>query len=192
MINKIKEFINGLDNKKIGLLAIISLIILYADYSLILGPQISGLRGISAKAGKLKSELGSLKNDLANIENLKKNYAKLKKEAGSGSKKLIHEQDIGALMQSISEAANRNNINIEQMKPSKESMPAGQKAGPQDFTAVLLDLEITGGYHNYGRFLNDLEGLDTFVAVAGMNIVSSGSDLNRQKIKLVLRTYVRK
>lgn len=183
-----------MDKKKIALVALACVVVLYLDFNFILQAQLGGAKRAEPQIAKLKKDLGDLAKDLARMEDLKKKQAVVE-QTGAQGKKAISEEQIAEALQQISLLANKSNVKIAQIKPLKE--PPGTK---QDKSAppvgglkpLSISLDLTCGYHHLGQFINDLENAEIFIAVQEMKITAQPKDYLQQKVNLVLKTYVKR
>ncbi|OQB16564.1 MAG: Pilus assembly protein, PilO [Candidatus Omnitrophica bacterium ADurb.Bin205] len=180
-LNLMERF--SLDNKKLTLIFIVSAMVIYLDFNFLLKNQASS----SARMGK---EITRIKNDMKALDTgLKKMQEARAVKAGPKvkSKKVIFEPELPALLNDISKLANFNNVRITQIKPARDL----QKS-PAKFSPVLISMDIIGGYHNFGRFINSLENNEVLMSVEGFKIEPLPKDPLRQKIAVTVKTYVRK
>ncbi len=189
LIDKLK-----LDKKKILFIVLVAAAILYLDFTLLIKLQFNDLKDISPKIVKLKNDIKNLAKDLATMRDFQDKQGKMKQAVASNVKRIIIEGRIPLLLQHISDIANKNNISIMQIRPSQE-FRAGEEKIPGStikFFPVLTVLDLSCSYHNLGKFINDLENLEEFIAVQELKITPSSGDYLRQNVSLVLKTYVRK
>lgn len=186
----------GLDPKKIFLAAIFLFVFLYADSAFFIKPQLKGIKNSGIKIMKLKSDINNLNKDLAEMKRLMAAPDSLKLKAGRKPKEIIREEEIPSLLQYISNTANKSNIRVMQLKPSrdiKEVKQKGAPAAPDDKIAPLfIALEFSCDYHGLGRFLNDLERGNFFLSLESLKIKGGSADYFKQETDMVLRTYVKK
>lgn len=185
-INLIEKF--ALDNKKIALILIISLAFLYLDINFLLKVQMSGVKKSTEELVRVKNDLKVLDAGLKNMQEVKSRQKNLPKNPPK-IKKIIFESQLASLLQDISKIGNTNNIKILQIKPSHEAQktPAQGKSSP-----VFISLDLICGYHNLGKFINDLENNQVFISVEELKIEAQPQDVLRQKASLMLKTYVKK
>lgn len=183
-----------LDNKKIFLILLICVIFFYMDFSFIFKSQLQALKITEPKISALKRDLDNLTKETAKMEELKKKQIEPAQKSAVKIKKIISSEQLAGLLQDLSDIANRNSLKIEQIKPSKDSQISkqGKIEGTDKLQPVLITLDLTGDYHHFGKFINDIEGAQAFIAVEGMKISSLQGEYFTQKINLVLRTYVKK
>ncbi|MBN2831386.1 MAG: type 4a pilus biogenesis protein PilO [Candidatus Omnitrophica bacterium] len=175
----------SLDNKKIALIAIIGMLVLYIDFNFLLKSQM-------AAADKSKAEVVKISNDLkvldAGIQSMQAAKAAQKSAPKAKGKKIIYEPELTALLHDISKLANANNVRILQIKPIRDT----QKAPSGKLTPVAINMDLICGYHNFGKFINSLENNQAFMAIESFKIEAQPQDALRQKVSLTVKTYVRK
>jgi Tfp pilus assembly protein PilO len=199
MMKKLLPLLNAfnkvqLDNKKIAVIIITCAVLLYVDFSFMTKMQLDGLKNIGPKLTKLKADLDALNKDLSSMEYSKSEQLEARQKILARTKKIIPEEQIAALMQEISEIANKDSVDIIQMKPSLELPKKQDKTNlqQQKFTPLLITLDLTCDYHHLGSFINDLENAQTFIYVVDLKIMTEEKNYLKQDIGLMLRTYVRK
>jgi Tfp pilus assembly protein PilO len=180
------------DKKKVILAALVFLIIFYLDYAVILRFQQKSIKRLRSKTGELKKDLVRFEKDLEGMRKFKLQEAK-EEGAGLKSKRLIREEQVTAFLQDISKVANNNEVVMASIKPNL-STASEEKKNPESekIFPLLINLELYGDYHHFGKFLNDLENGNTLVEVENMKIISQPQDYLKQKVNLVLKTYVKK
>jgi Tfp pilus assembly protein PilO len=162
-----------LGQKKIILIILFCLIIAYVDFTVLVNWQLGSIKNIAPKIVKLKKDLNNLTQDLKNMQELKNKQVDAKKNILAKSK---------------------NTVRIMQMNPSRElSAQKTQKAPTAErLTPVFITLDLSSDYHNLGKFINDLENANIFLAAQSIKIESVQPDLFKQHVNLVLLTYVKK
>lgn len=183
-----------LDNKKLILIILIFVIFLYADFNFLLKIQLAALKTSEPKIASLKKDFDNLRKDLVKMQELKKKQIAPGQKTLLRLKKIISSEQLTSLLQDLSNIANKNDIKIEQIKPSKEgqALKQGKIAGIDKFQLVLITLDLTCDYHHLGKFINDIEDGENYVAIQAMKIKSQPNEYFKQKVNLVLKTYVKK
>jgi len=194
MTNILSKFTSG--NKKLIVTLVSCIVVICLDVAFLLRLQDSSIRGVKLKVAGLKQNLETWGKESKQAQELKNKQAQSEKRTPAGAKKIISEGEVASLLQDISTLANKNEVKITQMKPLKET--AGLLRQEKDASIstkafpLLVVLEGYADYHKLGRFVNDLENADTFIAVQDLKIVFQQASYFKQKISLALRTYVRK
>ncbi|MDD5476641.1 MAG: type 4a pilus biogenesis protein PilO [Candidatus Omnitrophica bacterium] len=179
-----------LDKQKKILIIIFCFFIVYVEANYILKAQIAGLKSLEPKIALLEKDLKNLNRDLENMRVSKGKPALEARKAASRSSKIITEDQVSGLLQDISSAANKFDVKIIQIRPSREtgkSAIAGDK-----FTPILINLDLICDYHNLGKFINNLENSPVFMGAVELKISARMPDYLKQKASLVIRTYVSK
>lgn len=170
---------------------ILSIILILIDLMLIIIPQLKAIGKINPRIKKISAELKAFSDDKKNLSQLKLNVDNFKKNNEVLRKKIIVEGDVLSLIENISKIGNEENIKITQISPIQE--PKEKKLGTisrGDIFAKMININITGGYHNLARFINRLENMDEFVKVIVLNIKFDKQLYTSQVVQLVLGIFI--
>jgi Tfp pilus assembly protein PilO len=196
-VKTLKDLLGGLDNKKIILIALSGILFLFLDFSLI-KMQLNANKRLKTNIIKTRKDTDALNQDLKKMEELKKKFAVEGKKPASRLKKLVSEQELTYLLQYISDAAKENEIQISQIKPAKQSTASDAKkrgagkAAASNIPAYSINMDLTCGYHELGKFINNLENGEIFIEAKSIKITPQPQDVLKQKVNLNLLTYVKK
>ena len=181
-----------LNKKKIFLIIAVSLVVIYIDFTFLIKLQFKGAKAMGVKIVRLKKEIDTLHKDLSTMHDLERKQTQTKQESTLKAKKIILEEQIPALLQDISSIANKHDVKIMQIKPSKESKTKDEKGSViEKLTPLLIRLDLMCGYHNLGSFLNDLDNSEQVMSIQEMKIMPNPGDCFQQKVNLVLKTHVK-
>lgn len=178
-----------LDKQKKILIVIFAILIVYVDTAYILKAQLAALNSLDPKISRLENDLKNLDRDLVNMRNSQAKPGAMVQKAVFKSAKILTEGQISGLLQNISNEANKLDIRIGQMRPSRETGAVKATVASDKLTPILINLDLICDYHNLGRFINRLENLDVFVAVQEIKIEKQLPDYLKQKVTLILKTY---
>lgn len=179
-----------LDKQKKILIIIFCVFIVYVEANYILKAQIAGLKSLNPRIARLEKDLKNLNRDLEDMRVLKGKPALEAGRAANRAVRIINESQISGLLRDISSEANKFDVRIIQIRPLRET---GKSAIPGDkLTPVLINLDLICDYHHLGRFINSLENSAVFMGVAELRISTRTPDYLKQKVSLVIRTYVSK
>ncbi len=181
-----------LNKQKKILIVIFCFLIIYVDTSFILKSQISGINRSNPKIIKLKSDLINLNRSLDKMRAAKGQPGLAAQKVINRSFKILTEGQISGLLQDISSQANKYDIQIGQIRFSREVVNVKSAIGGNKLTPILINLDLICSYHNLGKFINELESSSVFLSVQDMNISTQLPDYMKQKVTLVLKTYVTK
>ncbi|MFH1457915.1 MAG: type 4a pilus biogenesis protein PilO [Candidatus Omnitrophota bacterium] len=182
-----------IDDRKLSLIIVIFLtLVIYLDVQFIMKRQFEGLGKLGSEIARLKTDLEFVNKNLPIMQSLEGKQAQPQDLTATKAKKLMREEEINALYQDISVLAKRNNVRIVLMKPKRES-PASkvEKAAiSENYTPLLLSLDLVCNYHRLAGFINDLENGEALLIVQNIKIMPQQDDLSGQKVDLVLKTYL--
>ena len=181
-----------LDNQKKILIVIFFVFIVYVDLNYILKAQLGGLNNLNPKIISLENDLKNLNHDLENMRISKGKQGVAVQKSVFKSSKILPEGKISGLMQDISNEANKLNIRIIQIRPSRETLNVKSTIPADKFTPILINLDMVCDYHNLGRFINWLENSEVFMEIQDFKISTQASDYIRQRVALTIKTYVAK
>lgn len=178
-----------LDKKKIFTVSIIVLLIIYLDFSFILKAQFNSVKSLRSKITKLEKDIAAFDKDSSRIKIL----AGKQVQAPERNREAISEGQLPLLLEEIADTANKNNVKIMQINTAKDIKAKDEKkAQPAGLTPRYIILDLACTYHNLGGFINDLENLDTFIALQEIKLGRDAKDYLKENANLVLRTYVKK
>lgn len=174
-----------MDKKKVFLIGLVCLILIYLDLRYLLKWQFSALSGTNKKITDLKRQIASLKQNLESIQDLRNKKSQLSVE----KKKVLTQDQLPSLLENISVLANKHNVKIIQMRPLKPAAD-NKKTPAVNFSPLELDLDLSAGYHQLGSFISDLEESRELMEVKEFRISSDPADVAHQKVDLTLRVYI--
>ncbi|MGD9015282.1 MAG: type 4a pilus biogenesis protein PilO [Candidatus Omnitrophota bacterium] len=178
------------DKKTLALTILVIVIVLFLDFSFVLKPQLRALSTINPKIAKLKIELEKLNLDSINMQRQSTTGIKPRQ-----IKKLLSPGQVAWVIEEISHMANEHEVEISQIKPSRKTATTGfskQPAQSDNYLPTLIDLEISAGYHQLGRFLTDLENYSILLEVEELDIMPIEKSSFEHAVRLQIKTYVSK
>ncbi len=191
LLNKLNEL--KLDNKKIFLIVLACLLILYIDFTFIIKLQLQGIRTLTPKVIKMKKDIDNLAKDLSSMQDLERKAGKDKAQIESlRPKEIISEDKILLLLQEISDLANKNQVKIMQINTSRDKKAPEEIIAGERLSPIIITLDLTCGYHSLGTFINALENARQFIDVQDMKIIRDPRNYLLLNANLILKTYAKK
>lgn len=180
--------------KKIILIAVGAVTVLYIDFAYILKPQARNLQKVSLELRQARAGLNQYKKGASEIRALETSLDSLKAMYANSENKIFSESEVTALLDDISKKALDSGLKIMQIRPQglsadweKEIIDsAGLRLLP-----LALRLELSSGYHQLGRFLSALEN-NPLISVAELKLRPDSAEFTKQKVELTLKIYVSK
>ena len=108
------------------------------------------------------------------------------------SSKILQNSQVSELLQEISTAANKFDVRTVQIRPSRQEEKEKTAPGQNKLIPMLINLDLVTDYHNLGRFIQAMENSPVFMQVEELEISTQLPDYMKQKVALVLKTYVTK
>ncbi|MBL7081194.1 MAG: type 4a pilus biogenesis protein PilO [Candidatus Omnitrophica bacterium] len=164
------------DRNKLLLTIFVILVVLCLDFFFGLRPQMRALGAINPKIARLRKDLKNLNSDLIKMQRQETGFM------DTEVKKIASSDQIAWVIEEVSRLANEEEVKIFQMKPVRK-LPVAK---------TLIDLEVSAGYHQLGRFLAALENHSIFLEIGTLDIERNNKDPFEHKIRLKLKTYVSK
>lgn len=182
-----------LDNKKIALIMVASITVLYLDFAFVISGQLNRIKSTGPSIAKIKKDLDTLTQGLLRMQAIKNKF----KQAGGGleeeAKTIINEEEISSLLHEISNLANKNNVQVIKMKPVRKAPdPKAKPSAVSKFEPFTISLDLLSGYHELGKFINELENAKIFVAIDTIKISAEKNDFLNQKVTLELKSFLSK
>jgi Tfp pilus assembly protein PilO len=181
-----------LDDKKLSFGIILILILLVcADFAFPIKGQFNALKVTEPKIVKLKGDLDAFEQGIGIMQKAKGQQTV---PPAAQLKQFISEDQIHSLYQDISEMAFNNNVRIVLMRPSREGVLSKQEKEVmgEKLTSFSLALDLECEYQNLVSFVRSLEQAKTFLVVQNVKILPQAEEILKQKVDLVLKTYLEK
>ncbi len=191
LLDKLKGL--ELDNKKMLLIALVCLLVLYLDFSFIIKLQLGGIKSSTPKITKLKKDINALAKDLSWMQDLERRQGKDKaKAAPNKGREIISEDKILVLLQEIADMSNNYNIKLTQINTSKDAKVQEEVIAGERLLPVIITLDLNCGYQSLSGFMRALENARFFIDVQDMKIVRDPHNYLLENVNLILKAYARK
>jgi Tfp pilus assembly protein PilO len=155
------------------------------DYFIIMGPQLNNLTKMTPQFKLMEEDIQKAETDIQNKENYQKQVKDLSAKITEEDVKIRSKEEVPLTLEYISRLADENNIRIDQIKPNTAGQNKLLENKGRRYFAVPIVLEAKGGYHDVGKFLNQIESGDVFFNIKDFSMTSLGES-KYHKIKLTL------
>jgi len=152
--------------------------------------QGAALQALTPKVRDLGQDLENTRNNIQRIAQYQKELTQLKTKLDYINKKIKPKEELPALLEMISLIASKNNVKIEQVMPQTTAQKAVLDNSDGKYFAVPIVIEARSGYHDFGRFLNQLEQEGVFTDLSDFTFASEAMDANRHLIKMTMKTIL--
>jgi type IV pilus assembly protein PilO len=175
-----------LQNQSLVVGSFVGLIILLTFYFIFLRPHINQLRQLNPQLLRLTRNVQNTAKDAANIDNLKKKLEDLKAKADFYAQKLPHEKEIPSLLENLSKVAKDSQVKIIEIQPQGKDIQSRKGM----YLEVPVAIKARCGYHQLGRFINELERGPRFIRISDIEIKENPHDSRTHKVRLLLSMFV--
>ncbi len=166
---------------KIGLLAILFLVIVAAGAFFDWKDQYETLQNAQAEETKLKGEYGQKKAKAVNYDLYVAQLKEVEQSFGALVKQLPNRSEIDALLTDVNQAGLGRGLTFELFKPAVQERMA-------DFYAELpISIRITGNYHDMGAFASDVAQLPRIVTLNDLVITNDKGALAMEGVAKTFR-----
>ncbi len=163
------------------------LIVFLLDYFLIMKRQMDTLNTFSPKVTLLKQDIAETKDNVQKIDVYKAQIARLKEQLQKSGYKIPSKEEV---LDGISHIAHQNRIKIDQMIPGKGIQEILEKDLEEQYYAFPISLEAQGGYHDIGRFVDQLEKDNVYKSIVALTVESNAKDPAQHTVKLIIKTIL--
>jgi type IV pilus assembly protein PilO len=186
-VNKLKE-INDLDFEQVAiwpfevksLVAMFVVVIgLIGGYYFLVKDKLPILEVAQNKEIKLKQVYQGKYRIAVNLEAYEQQLSRLKSDFSSMLKSLPTSNETPGLLDDITLVGTSAGLTFRLLNWQREI--------PKEFYSELpIEMEVFGGYHNFGQFASEIAGLPRIVTVHDFEVTQEGSTL---KLRLQAKTY---
>ncbi len=187
---KITTMFANLDEKNRYFLFIgILLFVFLLDYFILMGPQLGALSKLNPDIKILLEDINKTKTDIQRLSSYQKEVVRAKATVEEANLKVRSREESPVILETISRFANKNGIKIDEIMPD----PTGQKLlldnKERKYYALPIQVEAKSGYHNFGRFLYQIETEGLFLKMGGV-VIASNPDSKYHTVKLTLKAVI--
>ncbi len=196
MANKVSEQISSkleeLDEKQRyyifgGILVFIFLI----NFFVLMQPQLNSLSKINPEIKTLKTDLKNVNNNLARLAQYRKEVDNLRINMDEVNEKVRKRGEVPIILEKISVIAEKNNIKINQIVPNPESEEVILENNERRYFDLPVTIKAKGNYHDFGRFINDIENNnEAFIKIGTFTIQNKNDSSKSHDINVVLMAMV--
>lgn len=163
---------------------------LLMDYFLFMRFQLGVLRTLGPKRSEIADGFRQFETNRARVDKYRKDVVLLDKKLVALEGRIRTIEQIPAILEELSRAANRNKIFVEQILPDTNLGDPVLKNTDGQYYLMSVVIEAKSGYHNFGRFLNELEETGALMKISQVNISSNVANPRQHQIKLEVRAVI--
>jgi len=169
-----------------GILALI----LVVDYFGVMQFQIGTLSSLNPKIRDLSQEVKATKSNIQRMPQYQKEVRDLEQRIADINDKMKPRAGVPLILENISRVASKNGVQVEQLMPDTAVDQPVAKNKDGFFYKIPIVVEARSGYHQFGRFLNELEREEVFLSIPEFTIAAAGNEAAQHAIKLTIHAIV--
>jgi len=187
---KVRAKLSTIDEKQrlyifIGVLLFFFLL----DYFIMMRPQLNTLQKISPEIDILSQDIVKAKEDVKNTDKYRAEVDQLKRKVADINQRVRMRAEVPLILERISVLANSNNVTIDQITPSVIDQRVVLENDQFRYFALPINIEAKCGYHNFGKFINQLQNNDMFLNVGTFTMTSKFGQ-RKHKIRLTIEAII--
>ncbi len=166
MAKKIKIDFNRVPKPARYAIAIgIPLVIILLFFFLFYKPKNEEIKRLESQIQKQEKEIANAERKLAKLPELKARYDVLVMELDDLKRQLPEEKEVSGLLKQVSDLGIKSGLTIKLWKP------ANKRIHPSGILYVIpVKVEMSGSYHNLGRFFSSLTKLSRIVNINNIKL----------------------
>lgn len=186
-VNKLKE-INDLDFEQIAIwprevrivvAVFVAIIVAALCYYMLIKPKLPIMDAAELKEQELKLQFEAKYRIAANLEAYQAQLAQIKQDFSSMLKSLPTSNETPGLLDDITYVGTSAGLTFELLNWQQEV--------PKEFyTELPIEMEVSGGYHNFGEFVSNIADLPRIVTLHDFDLSRPSEGLS---LKLQAKTY---
>lgn len=187
IINRILEQFKNNPKQAVIFITFLCLIAAALYLNFILLPQTKEFLSLFSDVSKLTVKIKNMEAGIAAIPSFKKDIDTYRDKVDKYEKMLPAEQEVPALLNSLSSMAQSSNIKIIAITPALNQDKAVR--GSKAYHEIPILITAKGGFHELGRFLSGLETSERFMKVADLEIKTNPSNAKVHDIDILILIY---
>ena len=187
------------EQKTLALVIGLGLVTLWMYFSFIVSPLIREIGDLGRQVRDAREQLKVVRVSTANETTLRDQQRQLQEGVGSMQQLLPSEEELPAVIESLSDLAGQSQVKIQTIFPQrpgsdggrkdKDKGPVGEPKQPEIYKEVMIQIDALAGFHQLGSFLSQVEQAEKPMRVAGLRITQDPKETKRQRVKLLLQSY---
>lgn len=145
-------------------------------------PKNAEIAAIEQQIAQINNDINVNQAKVRRLDDLKRENAELAKQLTLLKEQLPPESEVATLLKQISDLGIKTGLDFRLWKPS-DRRPGSSGL----YTEIPVDVEVAGGYHAVGAFLDRIGTLPRIVNVSGLKMAGAKADKGRLVIQTAFR-----
>ncbi len=179
------------DEKKRNIaIGVAAFLILAIDFLLIMRPQISRLMFLNQEVSKRKTDFKAANDDIAKVAQYRSDVHQWAEKISSMNEKIKSREEVPLILERISLMANQQGVKINQIMPNQDGQKAILKNSEVQYYLLPIFVEAYAGYHDLGRFLNQLESDEMYLRLDNFTLSANGGDIYHHQMQMTIQAII--
>ena len=167
---------------------LISILLLYHFF--LMQPRLKDWSTLNGKITTLKGDIQQTQENIAKMGFYQSQIAGLQEVLQKSDYKIPTKEETPLILEGIFRLASQNDVKIDQMVPDKFSQELLLTNKDGKYYSFSIWLQGRGGYHDIGRFIDQLEKDKIFKRIALFTIAANPADPLRHSLNLTIRVVI--
>lgn len=159
------------------------------DYFILMRPQLATLAKISPENKVLSQDIQKADEDIQKLETYKAQVARLKAGIEEMNLKIKSKDEVPVILEHISLLADQNKVDVDQIMPASHDQQVLLEDNKRMYISLPVLVEARSGYHDFGRFLNDIEQDNILLGVRSFSVTAT-NDTQYHALRVSLEAIV--
>lgn len=159
------------------------------DYFILMRPQLATLAKISPENKVLSQDIQKADEDIQKLGTYKAQVARLKAGIEEMNLKIKSKDEVPVILEHISLLADQNKVDVDQIMPASHDQQVLLEDNKRMYISLPVLVEARSGYHDFGRFLNDIEQDNISLGVRSFSVTAT-NDTQYHALRVSLEAIV--
>jgi type IV pilus assembly protein PilO len=147
-------------------------------------PQVMNMQKVSKEVAAKRAVLKELDDGIKNFAFLEQNVERMSKTYNDFLASLPAQNEFPVFLELISQLAKDDNVKIIAIEPQKTTDKQGFF-----FIRIPVYIDASCGYHELGKFINDIESADKFMKIANLKITKDDPDADKLQVFISIYAF---
>ncbi len=161
----------------------------FFDYLVLMRPQLATLAKISPENKVLSQDIQKAGEDIQKLETYKAEVARLKANIEEMNLKIKSKDEVPMILEHISLLADQNKVDVDQIMPASHDQQVLLEDNSRMYLSLPVLVEARSGYHDFGRFLNDIEQDNISLGIRNFSVTAT-NDTQYHALRVSLEAIV--
>jgi Tfp pilus assembly protein PilO len=186
--------------KKLLLVLVWGLLLLMVYVRFLISPQLEKFSSFSAQTAKVQNQIATLENADEKMLKLQEEYKRDQAKIEEGFSLWVVEKEEGAdLLRNLIVLAEDHGVDMVSIREQKDQQGGAQRKRNPSVGGLesarlyherFIDFQFKCGYHDLGRFINQIEKMRPAFQVVDLSVKSTSGDSAKHAVRLTLKYFV--